>query len=176
MSYETDETRTSPHEHMSFQDFNRMATDDIIVFYAGLILLLENGSTTVSTWDEEQAMPKLKRQYEKLFGDKIIREVFHAAQAFASIKPRNLIAYIKNCDCKASRLKSACPYDKEGICPVCYADIVVDTFDTFDGADLIKGWRCPKCGATGEERYQKTFDRHYNVRDEHGKAIEYRPE
>ena len=61
--------------------------------------------------------------------------------------------------------------DKQGICPVCGAEIEYhDNIKIDDGG--VYEWTCPSCGASGEEGYDEVFDgHHYNVTDADGNKI-----
>jgi rubredoxin len=63
------------------------------------------------------------------------------------------------------------PLHQEGICPVCGEDIEYGDFEMHDEGATYD-WECPKCGATGKEGYDLTFDgNHYNVCDADGNEI-----
>ena len=67
--------------------------------------------------------------------------------------------------------------DKDGICPVCGAEIEYDGDEDDDGnGGGWWDWECPKCGASGRAGFDKVFDRHYNVVDKNGNPIPGRPE
>lgn len=67
--------------------------------------------------------------------------------------------------------------DKDGICPVCGAEIEYDGDEDDDGnGGGWWDWECPGCGATGRAGFDKVFDRHYNVVDKDGNPIPGRPE
>lgn len=53
--------------------------------------------------------------------------------------------------------------DREGICPLCGSQFEYDGEDITDDEGGKLPWHCPTCGATGEEGYNRTFDKHYNV-------------
>lgn len=63
------------------------------------------------------------------------------------------------------------PVDAEGICPVCGAEIdYCDSHEMTDDGGLIP-WKCPSCGATGKEGYNRVFDQHYDVCSENEAPI-----
>lgn len=66
--------------------------------------------------------------------------------------------------------------DKEGICPVCGGQVWYTGRHQFDDSGGTYWWVCPHCGASGEEGYNRAFDRHYNVADKDGNPVPGRPE
>lgn len=66
--------------------------------------------------------------------------------------------------------------DQEGICPICGADIEYDNGREDEDEGCFYAWECPECGATGQEGFDRVFDRHYDVKDKDGKPIPGRPE
>ena len=64
----------------------------------------------------------------------------------------------------------------EGICPVCGSNVTYTGEHEFDDSGGKYGWECPHCGASGEEGYNRAFDRHYNVADKDGNPVPGRPE
>ena len=60
---------------------------------------------------------------------------------------------------------------EEGVCPICGGDIEYGDFEMHDEGATYD-WECPKCGATGKEGYDLTFDgNHYNVCDANGNEV-----
>ena len=60
----------------------------------------------------------------------------------------------------------------EGICPVCGASVEYTGEDIKTCGGGMHPWKCPACGATGEEGYDEVFDgQHYNVKDKDGNEI-----
>lgn len=81
--------------------------------------------------------------------------------------PEEIADYCKN---EAARETGE---DAEGICPVCGAELEYtgDTIPTCGGG--MHPWKCPACGATGEEGFNEVFDgHHYNVQDKDGNPVE----
>lgn len=63
------------------------------------------------------------------------------------------------------------PIHQKGICPICGEDIEYGDFEMHDEGATYD-WECPKCGATGKEGYDLTFDgNHYNVCDANGNEV-----
>lgn len=60
------------------------------------------------------------------------------------------------------------PHDEEGVCPMCGAEIKYDGPHEIDDDGGTVPWKCPNCGATGKEGYNRVFDQHYNVCDAEG--------
>lgn len=66
--------------------------------------------------------------------------------------------------------------DREGICPVCGAEIEYNDNIQLDDCGVYP-WECPSCDARGEEGYVELFDgHHYNVVGADGKPIPGREE
>lgn len=66
------------------------------------------------------------------------------------------------------------PGDMEGVCPLCGEAIEYEGDEQMDGGG-VHPWKCPSCGATGEEGYDEVFDgHHYNVRNASGMVIHSR--
>ncbi len=60
----------------------------------------------------------------------------------------------------------------EGICPVCGASVEYTGEDIKTCGGGMHPWKCPACGATGEEGYNEVFDgQQYNVKDKDGNEI-----
>lgn len=60
----------------------------------------------------------------------------------------------------------------EGVCPVCGASVEYTGEDIKTCGGGMHPWKCPACGATGEEGYDEVFDgQHYNVKDKDGNEI-----
>ena len=66
--------------------------------------------------------------------------------------------------------------DTVGVCPVCGSNVTYTGEHEFDDSGGKYGWECHHCGASGEEGYNRAFDRHYNVADKDGNPIPGRPE
>ena len=66
--------------------------------------------------------------------------------------------------------------DAEGVCPVCGGKLWYTGRHQLDDSGGTYWWVCPHCGASGEEGYNRAFDRHYNVADKDGNPIPGRPE
>ena len=66
--------------------------------------------------------------------------------------------------------------DAEGVCLMCGGNVTYTGEHEFDDSGGKYGWKCPHCGASGEEGYNRTFDRHYNVTDKDGNPIPGRAE
>lgn len=53
--------------------------------------------------------------------------------------------------------------DTEGICPLCSAKLKYVGVHAWQDCSYIP-WECPSCGATGQEGYNRVFNRHENIR------------
>lgn len=60
---------------------------------------------------------------------------------------------------------------KEGICPVCGAEIEYTGDNNIDDNGGTFPWNCKNCGASGKEGYNRIFDKHYDVTDCYGNYI-----
>lgn len=62
--------------------------------------------------------------------------------------------------------------DAEGVCPVCGAALEYTGDDIKTCGGGMHPWKCPACGATGEEGYNEVFDgQHYNVQGKDGNPV-----
>lgn len=61
--------------------------------------------------------------------------------------------------------------DAEGVCPACGAEIEYEGRNEIDDDGGMLPWHCPNCGTTGDEGYNRIFDRHYNVCTADGKPL-----
>lgn len=60
----------------------------------------------------------------------------------------------------------------EGVCPVCGAALEYTGEDIKTCGGGMHPWKCPACGATGEEGYNEVFDgQQYNVKEKDGNEI-----
>lgn len=65
---------------------------------------------------------------------------------------------------------------KEGICPLCGAQIEYTSEKEFLDNGGTNGWKCPQCGATGKEGFNFTFDgNHYQVTGPDGTEYDVLP-
>lgn len=143
---------------MDFEQFNRLATGDPMTLHMALELLLQNGRRTIRAVETPQLMDACTADMGGLFTAGKIQEIVDACKMLAGLETGKLVSYIKR-----SGLDVKDPdADEEGICPLCGAELEYENDIRTDDGGFFE-WKCPNCGATGKEGYDKVFDRHYDV-------------
>lgn len=151
-------------EQMTFEEFNRLADGDRVPLVLGLEILLQNGRRLIQGEDSLELVSAGSTSMKSFFAEAEIRKIAEVCRKLAALETNVLVDYIRrgNLEMKAPGAEEA------GVCPVCGGELEYeDDIRTDDGGFFL--WKCPSCGATGKEGYDKTFDRHYDVTDGDGK-------
>lgn len=153
-------------EQMTLEDFNRLANGDRVTLVLALELLLQNGRNTIQREEPLKLVAACKERIGGFFVEGALQEIVDVCQQLAALDTNILVDYIRrgSLDMKAPDAEEA------GVCPICGGELdYEDDIHTDDGGFFL--WKCPACGATGKEGYDKVFDQHYDVTDGDGKPF-----
>lgn len=143
---------------MDFEQFNRLATSDPVTLYLALELLVQNGRMTIQMMEVPKLMDACTAAMGGLFTAGKIQEIVDVCKTLAGLETRKLVVYIKRSGLDVKDPSA----DEEGICPLCGGELEYTDDTRTDNGGFFE-WKCPSCGATGKEGYDKVFDRHYDV-------------
>lgn len=151
---------------MNFEQFNQLALGDPLTLMAALELLLQSGCGVIQSQQTSELVSGCQAGLGVLFTENKLCEIVDVCQKLARLETRTLADYIHR-----GSLEIKDPgADEAGICPVCGGELEYeDDIHTDDGGFFT--WKCPGCGATGKEGYNKVFDQHYDVQDGDGNLI-----
>lgn len=144
---------------MNFEQFNQLALGDPLTLMASLELLLQSGRGVIQALQAPKLVSGCQASLGALFTENKLCEIVDVCQKLAGLETRTLVDYIHR-----GSLEIKDPgADEADICPLCGGELEYeDDIRTDDGGFFV--WKCPDCGATGKEGYDKVFDRHYDVR------------
>lgn len=143
---------------MDFEQFNRLAAGDPMTLLMALELLLQNGRRTIQAMEAPRLVDACMADMGGLFTAGKIQEIVDACKMLAGLEAGKLAGYIKR-----SSLDIKDPgADEEGICPMCGGTLEYEDDIHTDNGGFFE-WKCPNCGATGKEGYDRVFDQHYDV-------------
>lgn len=147
---------------MRFDDFNKLVYSNRIVLLVAIDLLMENGRVFVKDTALADLVSALK-SCGNLFAESVLTEIAETAKALSQLRTCKLLEYVKR-----SNLDFKKPSAQEsGVCPICGGRLEYGEDEPIDDGGVID-WTCSDCGATGQEGYDKVFDKHYNVYDSEG--------
>ncbi len=151
---------------MNYKEFNRLFIGDRVVFLLGMELFLENGRGGIMEHTEEELGRIAGEKLAGFLMQNKVKAVVQAAQAFAQMKTAALLSYAG----KSGIRIGGNDLDIHGVCPVCGGPLIYEETAT-PGVDLVVGWTCQDCDATGKEVYQRVFNCHVDVRLGDGRPV-----
>ena len=144
---------------MDHEQFKKLALGDRVTLFTALSLLMQNGSRVIQAEPETALVAACMPTLGGFVAGEKVREIVSVCKQLADLDLNVLLAYIRHTDMGVQAPSG----DEEGVCPICGGTDLDYGGDTpADDGGLID-WRCPDCGATGKEGYDKVFDRHYCV-------------
>lgn len=150
-------------EQMSFEEFNRLASGDMVTLHMALEMLLQNGRQVIQQEDLMTLLARCQNDIGGFVTSEKLREMVEACQKLALLETGTLLGYIQH-----GNLHITAPdAEEEGICPICGSELEYGN-DIFLDEGGYREWTCPECGATGKELYNKVFEQHHDVRDGDG--------
>lgn len=126
-------------------------------------LLMQNGRTFVEETEHSEIVAALKNTTKNYMADVILDEIVNIAKELAPLRTCKLLEYVKRSDLDFK--KPGAP-DADH-CPICGDRLEYLNDEPTDNGGIID-WECPCCGATGQIKYSKLFEQHYNVHDNDG--------
>lgn len=151
-------------EQMTLEEFNRFADGDRVPLVLGLEFLLQNGRSMVQGEDTLELAVAGSASMKSFFAEAEIHKIAEVCRKLAALETNVLVDYIRrgNLEMKAPGAEEA------GVCPVCGSSLEYrDDIRIDDGGFFL--WKCPSCGATGKEGYDRAFNEHFDVTDGDGK-------
>lgn len=153
---------------MTYQGLQNLYHKNPVAFYVALTTVLYHGKNHFVS-----AEPSSFIEESNLLSSEMKKDVAADVLAIAQASERVIFAIIqRELPITESKDGATPPLhefgDEEDICPLCGATINYEGDNAIDDGGTIVSWTCPECGAIGQAGYNSVFDRHYNVRDEHG--------
>ena len=157
---------------MKYEDLKKAYNDNPLVFNGALLAVFTHGSKALARPD---ATVRFQVSGNIIDAD-MQRKMLDLACELSMVSFNDLMAFVHN-DASFHFSKEFAPgLDEEGVCPVCGASVEYSGENEIDDEGGSFPWTRPECGATGREGYDRAFDRHYDVEDKDGNAIEGRPD
>lgn len=151
---------------MKLDQFNQMALGDPLTLLAAMELLLQNGRGMIQSRQAPGLVSDCRKSLGALFTESKLREIVNVCQKLSGLETKELVDYIHR-----GSLEIKDPgADEAGVCPICGGELEYENDVRTDDGGFFE-WKCPGCGATGKEGYNKVFDQHYDVRDGDGKPF-----
>ena len=148
---------------MDSEQIDKLAHSDRLTLVTALELLWQNGRSVIQAKDTVELMEGCVSALGTFYAAEKLCEVVKLCKKLAVLETAELIRCIRR-----SNLEMTPPgADESGICPICGSELEYGDDEPLDDGGVYE-WTCPSCGATGEEGYDKVFDKHYNVYDGDG--------
>ncbi len=148
---------------MKFEEFNKLACDNRMALLMAIDLLMQNGRTFVQETATAEIISAMKVSTSNFIADVILDEIVSTAKKLSPLKTCDVLDYVKRSELEFKKSGA----QEAGICPICGGTLEYGEDEPIDDGGVID-WTCSDCGATGQEGYDKVFDKHYNVYDSEG--------
>ena len=143
---------------MNFEQFNQLAVGDPLTLLVALELLLQSGRAAIQSKKTAELVLDHQVSLGSLFTEGKLREIVDVCQRLAGLETKAMVDYIHRSSLEVKDSDA----DDAGVCPICGGELEYEGDIHTDDGGFFE-WKCPGCGATGKEGYDKVFDQHYDV-------------